>query len=57
MSIVQELAYELKKCRECSCSRCVHNGTQACYIEIAVKELGRFEQAMDAFEKFKEENE
>lgn len=49
------LAYELRKCKECSCSRCVLNGTKSCYIEVAIKELGRYEQAMDAIAKFKEE--
>ena len=42
------LAYELRKCTECSCSRCVLCGTKDCYVEIAIKELGRYEQAMDA---------
>lgn len=55
-----DLAYELKKCKECSCSRCTYNGTEACYIEIAIKELGRYEQAMDSIDlncnSFKKEN-
>jgi hypothetical protein len=42
------LVYELRKCKECSCSRCVLNGTKSCYIEVAIKELGRYEQAMDS---------
>lgn len=46
---MNELVYELKKCKECSCSRCSLNGTTGCYIDIAIKELGRYEQAMDAF--------
>lgn len=50
------LTYELRKCKECSCSRCVMNGTKNCFIEVAIKELGRYEQAMDAIGKFKEEN-
>ena len=50
-----DLAYELKKCKECSCSRCSLNGTSACYIEVAIKELGRYEQAMDAIAKAKDE--
>ena len=41
------LSYELRKCTECSCSRCVLNGTRNCYIEVAIKELDRYEQAMD----------
>lgn len=28
-----DLAYELRKCTECSCSRCVLCGTKDCYIE------------------------
>jgi hypothetical protein len=48
-----DLAYELKKCKECSCSRCHLNGTNECYIEIAIKELSRYEQAFDALEKHK----
>lgn len=43
-----DLAYELRKCTECSCSRCILCGTKSCYIEVAIKELGRYEQAMDA---------
>ena len=51
-----DLTYELKKCKECSCSRWSLNGTTGCYVEIAVKELNRYEQAMDSIGKFKEEN-
>ena len=50
------LTYELEKCTECSCSRCNLCGTDRCYINIAIKELNRYEQAFDAFEKYKEEN-
>ena len=49
------LTYELRKCKECSCSRCVLNGTKNCFIELAIKELGRYEQAMDAITKAKDE--
>ena len=45
-----DLKYELKKCKECSCSRCNLNGTTGCYIEIAIKELDRYEQAFDSIE-------
>jgi hypothetical protein len=50
-----DLKYELRKCTECSCSRCNLCGTEGCYVEIAIKELDRYEQAMDSLEKFKEE--
>lgn len=43
-----DLKYELKKCKECSCSRCNLNGTTGCYIEVAIKELDRYEQAFDS---------
>lgn len=43
-----DLKYELKKCKECSCSRCNLNGTPECYIEVAIKELDRYEQAFDS---------
>lgn len=43
-----DLTHELRKCKECSCSRCIYNGSPACYIELAIKELNRYEQAMDA---------
>lgn len=43
-----DLAYELRKCTECSCSRCILNGTKDCYVEVAIKELNRYEQAMDS---------
>ena len=42
------LTYELLKCKECSCSRCFLNGTPGCYIEQAVVELSRYEQAFDS---------
>ena len=51
-----DLKYELKKCKECSCSRCNLNGTSGCYIEVAVKELTRYEQALDSIEAYKREN-
>jgi hypothetical protein len=45
---MQNLEYELRKCKECSCSRCSLNGTSGCYIEIAIKELNRYDQAFDS---------
>lgn len=51
---MDKLKYELRKCTECSCSRCNLNGTKECYIEVAIKELGRYEQAFDAMEKNKD---
>ena len=42
---MNDLAYELRKCLECSCSRCIYHGTRECYVEIAIKELNRYEQA------------
>lgn len=45
---MNELMFELRKCKECSCSRCSYNGTAGCYIEIAIKELARYEQALDS---------
>lgn len=48
-----DLAYELRKCTECSCSRCVLNGTKNCYVEVAIKELNRYEQAMDSISDYK----
>jgi hypothetical protein len=53
---MNELTYELRKCKECSCSRCSLNGTPACYIETAIKELEHYDQAMDALKNYKEEN-
>lgn len=48
-----DLTYELRKCKECSCSRCFLNGTKDCYIEIAIKELNRYDQAMDSIDDYK----
>ena len=45
-----DLIYELRKCKECSCSRCNLNGTNGCYIEVAIKEIERYEHAMDCIE-------
>lgn len=45
-----DLAYELRKCTECSCSRCNLCGTPNCYVEIAIKELDRYDQAMGSIE-------
>lgn len=49
------LEYELRKCKECSCSRCNLSGTKECYIEVAIRELNRYEQAFDNYEKYKNE--
>lgn len=56
-----DLIYELRKCKECSCSRCMLNGSKECFIEVAIKELERYDQAMDSVDEFyrsheKEEN-
>lgn len=48
---MDKLKYELRKCTECSCSRCMLNGTRECYIEVAIKELDRYEQAFDSMRK------
>ncbi len=48
---MQNLEYELRKCKECSCSRCNLNGTSGCYIDIAIKEISRYEQAFDSMKK------
>lgn len=48
MNNITELTYELRKCKECSCSRCSLNGTPGCYVDIAIKELNHYEQAMDS---------
>ena len=50
-----DLIYELRKCKECSCSRCMLNGSKECFIEVAIKELDRYDQAMDSL-KWAEEN-
>ena len=50
-----DLKYELKKCKECSCSRCNLNGTNECYIEVAIKELERYDQAFDSMNTHKTE--
>lgn len=50
---MNNLKYELRKCKECSCSRCNLNGTAGCYIDIAIKEINRFEQAFDSMERHK----
>lgn len=46
-----DLKYELRKCTECSCSRCNLCGTKHCYIEVAIRELDRYEQAIDVMVK------
>ena len=50
---MDKLEYELRKCTECSCSRCNLNGTEKCYINVAIRELNRYEQAFNALEKYK----
>ena len=54
---MNDLMTQLRKCKDCSCSRCILNGTSGCYIELAITELGRYEQAFDMYDKYKEENE
>lgn len=51
-----ELAKQLRHCKDCSCSRCYLNGTPGCYVELAITELNRYEQAFDLYDKYKEEN-
>ena len=53
---MNKLEYELRKCKECSCSRCNLNGTSGCYIDIAIKEINRYEQALDSIEAYHQEN-
>ena len=53
---MNNLEYELRKCKECSCSRCSLNGTSGCYIDIAIKEINRYEQAFDSIEEYKRNN-
>ena len=53
---MNNLEYELRKCKECSCSRCNLNGTPECYIDIVIKEIGRYEQALDSIETYKNEH-
>ena len=48
---MNNLTYELRKCTECSCSRCNLSGSPECYVEVAIRELNRYEQAFDVFEK------
>lgn len=48
---MQNLEYELRKCKECSCSRCSLNGTSGCYIEVVIKEINRYEQAFDSMKE------
>ena len=52
---MNNLEYELRKCKECSCSRCNLNGTSGCYIDIAIKEINRYEHALDSIEAYKRE--
>ena len=49
---MSELSYELRKCRTCSCSRCHLAGTQHCYVEVAIRELTRYEQAFNALDTY-----
>lgn len=43
----ETLKTELRKCVERTCSRCTLGGSPACYVEVAIRELDRYEQAMD----------
>lgn len=58
---MNDLINQLRKCKDCTCTRCYLNGTPGCYIELAITELGRYEQAIDVvsklFKNYKEENE
>lgn len=53
---ITKLTYELRKCKDCSCSRCYLNGTEGCFVDIAVRELNRYEQAMDSIKEYEDEN-
>ena len=52
---ISNLIYELRKCKDCSCSRCYLNGTEGCFVDLAVRELNRYEQAMDSLKTSTEE--
>lgn len=50
---MNNLEYELRKCKECSCSRCNLNGTTGCYIDIAINLDTNFMMPTD-MEEFKQ---
>lgn len=49
---MNDLIFQLRKCKDCSCSRCYLNGTDGCYVELAITELKHYEQAIDVVSKY-----
>lgn len=45
--MINDLIERLKKCPDCSCSRCQAYGTQFCAVREAIQELKRFNHVID----------
>lgn len=45
--MINELIERLAKCPSCTCSRCSYDGTDACAVTEAIRELKRFDQVID----------
>lgn len=48
---MRDLETNLRKCTDCTCSRCWRNGSKDCYIEVAIRTIRRYEQAFEIVEK------
>lgn len=49
--MINELIERLSKCPSCTCSRCSYNGTDACAVSEAIRELRRFDQVIEVLGK------
>ena len=47
----EDLIQRLKKCPDCSCSRCQAYGTLFCAVTEAARELERFDRVIDLLNK------
>ena len=49
--MINELIERLSKCPSCTCSRCSYDGTDACAVTEAIRELKRFDQVIEVLSK------
>ena len=49
--MINELIERLSKCPSCTCSRCSYDGTDACAVVEAIRELKRFDQVIKVLSK------
>ena len=54
--MIEDLVERLRKCPDCSCSRCQAYGTPFCAVKEAIRELKRFDHVIDTINNTKEDD-